>query len=431
MDRLSNSFSLRVVLIYAVVATGWILLSDLLLALVLGAGGAFAVWQSFKGLAFVAVTVLLLFLVLRREERRRSRLEAARTVDEARFRLLAEHARDLIYRYRLSPEPGFEYVSPSATALTGYSPEEHYADPLLGVKLVHPDDQALLQRLSHDPAAAEAPLTLRWQRKDGQVIWTEQVNRMVYDEQGCPVALEGIARDISERKRVEQELRDSAEQLRLLSRRLVEAQERERRAIARELHDEVGQVLTGLKLTLSVVSTNAPPNLSASLADAQAAIGELMGRVRSLSLDLRPALLDDMGLLPALSWYLERYTRRTGVQVELRQQGLDRRFSPEVETVAYRTIQEALTNVARYAGVSAARVRLLADEQRLMLRVDDAGHGFDCEAAVEARMTGGLSGMQERIELIDGTLTIEAAPGAGTHIIAELPRRAAREEASV
>jgi PAS domain S-box-containing protein len=428
MARLVVSFPLRVVLIYAVVATSWILFSDLLLALVLGAGGAFAVWQSLKGMAFVAVTVLLLFLVLRHEERRRAHLEVARVSDEARFRLLADHARDLIYRYRLAPEPGFEYVSPSSTALTGYSPEEHYADPLLGVKLVHPDDQALLQRLSQDPDAAEAPLTLRWQRKDGQVIWTEQVNRMVYDEQGRPVALEGIARDISERKRVEQKLRESAEQLRLLSRRLVEAQERERRAIARELHDEVGQVLTGLKLTLSVVSANAPPNLSASLADAQAAIGELMGRVRSLSLDLRPALLDDMGLLPALDWYLERYTRRTGVQVELRQQGLDRRFSTEVETVAYRTIQEALTNVARYAGVSAAKVRLLADEQRLMLRVDDSGSGFDCEAAIDARATGGLSGMQERVELIDGLLTIESAPGAGTHVIVELPLRALRKE---
>lgn len=421
MAHLAASFSLRVVLIYAIGATLWIVFSDLFLALILGESGAFALWQSFKGMAFVAVTVLLLFLVLRREEQRRVRLEALRDAQEARFRMLAEQARDLIYRYRLDPEPGFEYVSPSATRITGYSPEDHYADPLLGVKLVHPDDRALLEQLSQDPARAEEPLTLRWQRKDGQVIWTEQVNRLIFNQQGQVVALEGIARDISERKRTEQALRDSAEQLRLLSRRLVEAQERERRLIARELHDEVGQVLTGLKLTLGMMSANAPPQLRVSLTEAQAAIGELMGRVRALSLDLRPALLDDLGLLPALDWYLERYTRRTGVQVELRQQDLERRFPAEIETAAFRTIQEALTNVARHAHVDAVQVRLLADAQRLMLRVDDTGRGFDAETTLAAPKTSGLSGMYERIQLIGGTLTIEAAPGAGTHIIAELP----------
>ncbi|RRR69352.1 MAG: PAS domain-containing sensor histidine kinase [Candidatus Viridilinea halotolerans] len=427
MTHLMASFPLRVVLIYALVATGWILLSDIGLSFWLGESGAFALWQSVKGLVFVMVTVLLLFVLLRHEEQRRARLEAARSAEEDRFRLLTEHARDLIYRYRLAPEPGFEYVSPSATAITGYSPEDHYADPLLGIKLVHPDDRELLQQMSQDPNAANHPLTMRWQRKDGRTIWTEQVNWIICDAHGTPVALEGIARDISERKQAEEELRASAEALQLLSRRLLEAQEHERRLIARELHDEVGQVLTGLKLTLSVMSTEASPDLKASLSDAQAALSELMGRVRSLSLDLRPALLDDLGLLPALNWLIERYSKRTGIAVELRHQGVERRFTSTIETVAYRTIQEALTNVARHAQVSSVQVRLLAATQRLMLRIDDSGCGFDSDIALRSGSSTGLSGMHERIQLIGGVLTLETAPGAGTHIIAELPLATAEE----
>ncbi|NTW01580.1 MAG: PAS domain S-box protein [Oscillochloris sp.] len=339
---------------------------------------------------------------------------------ETRFRLLAEQARDLIYRYRVFPEPGFEYVSPSATVITGYTPEEHYADPLLGQKLIYHNDQLLLSQFAED-STMNGSLILRWQRKDGSVIWTEQVNRMICDDSGRLVAVEGIARDITERKQAEDDLRASAEQLQSLSRRLVEAHERERRHIARELHDEIGQVLTGLKLSLGAAAATAPPDLAAILADARASISELMGRVRGISLDLRPALLDDLGLLPALGWYLDRYTPRTGVQVEIRHQGVGRRFSAEVKTVAYRTIQEALTNVARHAQTQVAIVRLLADQQRLMLRIDDDGCGFDCECALAAQTTGGLSGMQERVQLIGGVLTIESAPGEGTHIIVELP----------
>jgi signal transduction histidine kinase len=219
----------------------------------------------------------------------------------------------------------------------------------------------------------------------------------------------------------EAELRASAEQLQILARRLIEVHERERRHIARELHDEVGQVLTGLKLSLAAAAADAPPGLAAPLAEAQQALTELMGRVRGLSLDLCPALLDDLGLLPALDWLLERYIPYTGVQVELRHQGLDRRFPAEVESTAYRIIQEALDNVACHVGVTRVVVRLLADRQRLMLRIDDRGPGFELEAVRLAHPRGGLTGMLERVRLIGGLLTIETAPNAGTQIIAELP----------
>ena len=135
---------------------------------------------------------------------------------EERFRLLAENAKDIIYRYRLKPAPSFEYVSPSATALTGYTPEEHYADPELGIKLVHPEDMHILDAFLRSPESADRALTLRWINKDGRVLWTEQQINPIYDAQGDLVAVEGIGRDITERKGAEEALRRSEERFRSL-----------------------------------------------------------------------------------------------------------------------------------------------------------------------------------------------------------------------
>lgn len=146
----------------------------------------------------------------------RKRAEDALRESEERFRRLAENAQDLIYRYRVAPEPGFEYVSPAATAMTGFTPVDHYADPELGMKLVHPDDQHLLEAVSRGEVDVAEPLILRWVRKDGDVIWTEQRNVPIVDDEGALVALEGIARDITERMEHAEALRASEERYREL-----------------------------------------------------------------------------------------------------------------------------------------------------------------------------------------------------------------------
>ncbi|WP_128694698.1 PAS domain S-box protein [Methanoculleus taiwanensis] len=128
---------------------------------------------------------------------------------EERFRLLAENARDLIYRIEFVPERRFTYVSPAATALTGYSPEEHYADPDLGLKLVHPDDRHLFAALAEGRLSCDEPLVLRWVKKDGSVVWTEQRNVPIYDDVGKLVAMEGIARDVTELKQYSEQLERS------------------------------------------------------------------------------------------------------------------------------------------------------------------------------------------------------------------------------
>jgi signal transduction histidine kinase len=214
------------------------------------------------------------------------------------------------------------------------------------------------------------------------------------------------------------QVRAGRERLQALSRRLVAVQEDERRHIARELHDEVGQLLAGLKLSLEM---NAAPDMGgANLREAQAAVQELMQRVRDLSLDLRPAMLDDLGLLPALWWYLERYTARTQVQVTFKHTGLENRLPPEVETAVYRLVQEGLTNVARHAGVREAMVRLWADAEIVGVQIEDAGRGFEVGSMSRNGSTSGLAGMYERANLLGGRLWVESSPGAGTQVTAEL-----------
>ena len=137
----------------------------------------------------------------------RKRAEDALRESEDRFRRLAENAQDIIYRIRLAPERRFEYVSPAATTITGFTPEEHYADPDLGFKLVHPDDRPLLEAAVRGEIALDQPLTLRWARKDGSIIWTEQRNVPIFDATGTLVAIEGIARDITPRIQAEERLR--------------------------------------------------------------------------------------------------------------------------------------------------------------------------------------------------------------------------------
>jgi PAS domain S-box-containing protein len=142
------------------------------------------------------------------------KIENALKESEARFRRLAENAQDLIYRFRLLPEPGFEYVSPAATTITGFTPQDHYNDPQLGYKLVHPDDRYLLTAVSQGKMPIDQPLVLRWVRKDKSIIWTEQRNVPIFNEAGEMIALEGIARDVTEQMRTQQALRESERRFR-------------------------------------------------------------------------------------------------------------------------------------------------------------------------------------------------------------------------
>jgi PAS domain S-box-containing protein len=264
-----------------------------------------------------------------------------------------------------------------------------------------------------------AGLKLYGKRRDGSEFPVDiMLSPMQGQSSGMVIA---VVRDITRRSQAEESLQHYAEHLKSLSRRLMEVQEAERRNIARELHDEIGQLLTGLKLTLEMGAKQPADSARTSLEQALTLVNELMARARRLSLDLRPAMLDDLGLVPAVLWHIEHYTAQTRINVDFRHGGLEgRRFSAEVETAAYRIVQEALTNVARHAHVPEVMVRLWTNESTLSILVEDQGPGFDSETIHSPSETSGLAGMRERAILLGGQLIIESRAGAGTRLTAEL-----------
>ena len=233
--------------------------------------------------------------------------------------------------------------------------------------------------------------------------------------------------------RFRDELRRREEIRRRLLEQVMTAQEEERRRIARELHDETGQSLTSLTVGLALIE-EAP-----DLGTARERAGELrrlaartLDEVHHLSRGLRPSVLDDLGLLPALERYLKEYGASRGIAVDLHTSGFDgHRLPGPVEIAVYRIVQEALTNTAKHAGASTVSVLLEYRVASLHLIVEDDGHGFDVEEVLsrgEMERRLGLHGMRERAALLGGSLTIESAPGRGTTIFAEIPLGTGEEE---
>lgn len=236
----------------------------------------------------------------------------------------------------------------------------------------------------------------------------------------------GAAASALERARLFTDLQRTLGVLTGLSHRLMTVQEEERRHLARELHDDIGQLLAGLKLSVQVASRRCSDELREPLGHIQELAAELIGRVREMAVGLRPPMLDDLGLVPALISHFERFTRQTNVDVKLSHADLERRLPPAVEVVAFRIIQEALNNVARHACSLEATVRLSADEHVVRGSVEDHGVGFHAEE-VAGRASNGLTGMRERAELVGGGITVESIPGLGTHVKFELPLGGQRE----
>ncbi len=223
--------------------------------------------------------------------------------------------------------------------------------------------------------------------------------------------------------RRETEHQRAEETLQVLSRRLLEAQESERRAIARELHDELGQALQALKINLQTVQ-RFPKESAQRVEESIAIVDHTLQQVRNLSVDLRPSLLDDLGLVVALEWYVERQAQRVGFVGHCVAEPPDLRADPTVETVCFRVVQEALTNIARHAQATEVWVDLRRREQALFLLIRDDGVGFDVPAARERVIHGasfGLLGMQERVELAGGHFEIRSTAGRGTEIHIRFP----------
>lgn len=347
----------------------------------------------------------------------RQRAEAALRESEERYRELFENAKDAIYVHDLSGR--YVSVNRAAEKLTGYSRAEivgkHYSNFLAPRNLK--DARAnLCKKLDLENETTYEVLMVT---KDRQSIPVEVSSRLIY-ENGVAMGVQGIVRDITDRKRAQEAVQN-------YSRRVIEAQEAERHHIARELHDEIGQVLTAVKINLQTIQRLSPATPMLPLDESISIVDEALGQVRELSIELRPALLDDLGLSAALRWYVDRYAQRTGIVAEIRNGFEDEgRLPRELETACFRIVQEALTNVVRHAQAANVAVELERSRERVLLTITDDGMGFDVQGMLgspSASRAIGLRGMEERAQALLGRIEIESALQKGTRVRATFPLR--------
>jgi len=218
-------------------------------------------------------------------------------------------------------------------------------------------------------------------------------------------------------------------QLQRLSSQVLTAQEEERKRIARELHDQTGQALTSLLVQLRMVERAAKQeDVKRQLSELRQLALQTLDDVRRLALELRPAVLDDLGLVAALQWYTKEYSGKLPIKVDFRAIGFGERLPSEIEVVFYRVVQEALTNIAKHSQATRASILLEHRGRSVMAVVEDNGKGFDVEKVMGSRERGlGLFGMQERIALVGGTFTLDSRPGGGTRVVLEAPLDGWRE----
>ncbi|MET0091889.1 MAG: response regulator [Sedimenticola sp.] len=346
---------------------------------------------------------------------------------EAQFRRLVEKSPDLLYRF--SSQRGGTYYSPRVEDVLGYTPQYLLEHPMLWQESIHPDD---LGRVSEavEGLFTDEGFDIEYRIRDAQGRWRWLRDRNIdIIRDGDEAIVEGLASDITERKEAEQELELSRERLRSLSNHLQQVREDEKKHIAREIHDELGGMLTAIKLDADWLQEQ----LDDKYYDAAAKIADMtelvLDSIRRIVTELRPTLLDDMGLWAALEWQLGEFDKRTGIQCILKTEcddsdasiGCDKTtFSPKVSIVLFRVVQEALTNIYRHASATRVDIACALVDEKVNLSIRDNGIGFD-DALIDKPSSHGIRGMYERAGSMGGSLQIESQSGSGTLIRISLP----------
>jgi len=315
------------------------------------------------------------------------------------------------------------FISPNIERITGYTQEEEYqvGDWMKWFDRLHPDDVEHAKAVFREFIKGGKPYDIeyRLKRKDGRWVWINERALGTYEKDGKLYA-DGLISDVTERKRAEENLRYYLQEI-------TRAQEEERKRIARELHDSTAQTLIALLHQLeNLLGDKAalPVREAKALWAFYEQIRDVLREVRRFSRDLRPSILDDLGLLPALEWVTGELNRAYGIKTTLNVVGSERRFSPEAELLLFRIVQETLRNVAKHAQASRTEVKFAFSKQKIQVTISDDGIGFQPpENLGELLQAGklGLAGMEERIRLLNGSMSIESKRGKGTKVMIEVP----------
>jgi len=348
---------------------------------------------------------------------------------EERFRQLTENIREVFW-ITTADFSRQVYISPGFRNLTGEHPEMLY--PGEGHKpffaFVYPEDQPRLREITENPGEG-FDVEYRMLRADGSIRWVRDRGFPMRNQHGEIYRFGGVAEDITERKEAENRLQATSEQLRALSANLQSAREEEATRIARQIHDDLGGVLTGLRWELEALAKMIheagdlgplKPAMHLKLATMLGLTDTTINVVRRIASELRPSILDDLGLMEAIEWQAEQFQARTGIecQCDCAVQGFE--LGDQQATALFRIFQEALTNILRHARATRVHVAMKEEQADLVLTVSDNGRGIT-EAEKRGRSSLGILGMQERAHLIGGHIEVAGEMGAGTTLHVRLP----------
>lgn len=346
--------------------------------------------------------------------------EAALRESENKYSTLVEDALIGVY---ISKDGKIEFANDKFAAIYGYAKDE-----LLGMDsavLVHPDDRLMIEqmrqkRLKGEPVPSE--YEIRGLKKNGDTIWVMRSLSLIQYRNGPAIA--GIVQDLTKRRRVEEALRESGKELRVLSNQLLSTEEKERKRIARELHDGIGQALSAIKFSVENALRELldHPDLP-ELKSLEAVIPltqKTIEEVRRIVKDLRPSILDDLGILATINWFCREYqTVYSNIRIKRNIEIRENDISSPLKTVIYRILQEALNNVAKHSQADMVQLSLQKTVKGVKLTVHDNGTGFDLTQAISltpSRRGFGLASMRERAELSGGRFSIKSSAGNGTVI---------------
>jgi len=350
----------------------------------------------------------------------RKRAEEALRESEERYRQLFEAESDAIVLIDNATGCILEANS-AAAALYGYSKEELLSKKNSDLSAEPEETQRVTQTTPVDVNRV-VTVPLRFHRKqDGSVFPVEITGRFLI-RQGRSVHIAAI-RDITERKQAEEELRNSQEQFRALSARIQFAREEERTQIAREIHDELGQELTGLKMDLSWLIKRLPKNQESLISKTESMlklVDSTIQTVRRISSELRPGVLDDLGLIAGIEWQTQDFENRSGIPCDFISSVEEIDLDRDRSTAVFRILQETLTNVSRHAKATQVKINLEESADSLILRIEDNGKGIK-ESEVSHPKSLGLLGMRERVLVFGGKVIITGEQGKGTTVTVKIP----------
>jgi PAS domain S-box-containing protein len=347
---------------------------------------------------------------------------------EEKYRNIFENSTEGIFQ--MTPEGRLLDSNPALARMLGFEDTEEF---LANVTFTDPDAyvdakcHALLKHKLEERSPLEE-FEAEIYRKDGSKRWISINAQVIRDVQGQPVCYQGIGQDTTERKKAQTKLKRSREQLQALWTRLESVREEERTQISREIHDELGQALTSLKIDLSWLEKrialpgyeSSKPMLLDKIQAMSAFASTTLEQVRSIAAKLRPAVLDDLGLKAAIEWEAREFQTRTGIRCVCDLKGQEMKLDPELSTEMFRIYQEAMTNVVRHAQATVVQVVLRKSEGRLLLIVRDNGKGITSREVADPNSLG-LLGVRERAHLLGGRIRIRGTEEKGTSVILRVP----------